>query len=538
MAGKNQNFLRGALSLSIATVAVKVIGALYKVPIQNLLGAEGSGLYNVAYNIYAFLFVLATAGLPVAISKMVSESTATGRNDTKRIFSVAFILFLGIGSAGALFMFFGADWLASLQSAEDAAWAIRAVAPSVFLIVFICPYRGVCQGLGDMKPTAVSQVIEAFGKLLFGTGLTFIALTVIIPSDGTAENARLRNATGSAMAILGVSAGILFSAVYLVLRNRRAGLIRSGGGSGRRRSVILKEMISVAIPITLGSAVISITNLIDSGLTRGLLVSGAGFGEAARDRYHGAYTWALTLFNLPGSFVLTLAVSLLPAIAAYRIRRDNPGIVRTTRSAFAVTALMGMPAGMGFVFLAKPILSLLYSDAESVGIAAPLLQVLGIAVIFVCIVTVSNSVLQSMGMVYVPIVTMAIGSAVKLICTYTLVSDPDIQINGAPIGTVACFVIVALLNLTAVIRVTGAGLTLLKEFLKPLVAAVGMGLIALGNYHFFHYFLQNGNIAVILAMGAGLLSYFILLILIKGLPKRDLELLPGGMKLAKILRIQ
>ncbi len=410
MAGKSQNFLRGALSLSIATAAVKIIGALYKVPIQNLLGTEGSGLYNVAYNIYALLFVLATAGLPVAISKMVSESVTAGRNDAHRIFSVAFTLFLCIGTAGAIFVFIGADWLALMMNAEDAAWAIRAIAPSVFLIVFICPYRGYYQGHGNMKPTAVSQVIEAFGKLVFGTGLTFVVLKVIIPADSTAENVRLRNSAGSSVAILGVSAGILFSAIYLILRSRKEGLRRTGGG-GRKRSVILREMVSVAIPITLGSAVLSVTNLIDSGLTRGLLVSGAGFDAALRDDHYGAYTWALTLFNLPGSFVITLAVSLLPAIAAYRVQRDNAGVVRTTRSAVGVTALLGMPAGAGFLFLSKPILSLLYTDPAGVEIAAPLLRVLGVAVIFVCIVTVTNSVLQSMGMVYIPIVTMAVGSA-------------------------------------------------------------------------------------------------------------------------------
>ncbi|MDR1668965.1 MAG: polysaccharide biosynthesis protein [Oscillospiraceae bacterium] len=538
MASKNQNFLRGALSLSIATALVKIIGALYKVPIQNLLGEEGSSLYSVAYNIYAFLFVLATAGLPVAISKMVSESAASGRSDTRRIFSVAFTLFLCIGTAGALFMFFGADWLAGLMNAEDAAWAIRAVAPSVFLVVFICPYRGVYQGHGDMKPTAVSQVIEAFGKLVFGTGLTFLALKVIIPADGTLENARIRNTAGSAMAILGVSAGILFSAVYLILRSRKEGLGRSGG-SGRRRSVILREMVSVAIPITLGSAVLSVTNIIDTGLTRGLLQNGAGFSAQVRDQYHGAYTWAITLFNLPGSFVITLAVSLIPAIAAYRVQRNNAGVIRTTRSAVSVTALIGMPAGAGFIFLAKPILSLLYgANPEGVKIAAPLLQVLGVAVIFVCIVTVTNSVLQSMGMVYIPIVTMLIGSVAKIICTYTLVGHPDIHINGAPIGTLACYVIVAILNLVIVIRVTRVGLSLLSEFVKPLFTAAVMGFVALGCYYFFHYLTSSNTVSVILAMGAGFVSYVVILLLIGGLPKRELELLPGGAKLAKILQIK
>ncbi|MDR0293369.1 MAG: polysaccharide biosynthesis protein [Oscillospiraceae bacterium] len=540
MAGKSQNFLRGALSLSAATAAVKVIGALYKIPIQRVLGADGSSLYYVAYNIYTFIFVLATAGLPVAISKMVSESRTAGRSDAERIFSVAFSLFLVIGTAGALFILLGADWIAARMHAEEAVWAIRAIAPSIFLVVFISPYRGYYQGHGNMTPTAVSQVLEALGKLIFGVSLTAFVLYVIIPADGTEANHTARNTFGPAAAILGVSAGVLLAALYLIFRSRGQRL-RKVRGSGRPRGEILREMVGVAIPITLGSAVLNVTNLIDSGLTRGLLVSGAGYTESRRDFYHGAYTWAATLYNLPSAFVLTIAVSLLPAIAACRVRRDRQGVITTTRSAIRVTALLGMPAGVGFFCLAGPILNLLYGggekEAEAIRIAAPLLRTLGIAVIFVCIVTVSNSILQSLGLVTIPIVTMAAGSAAKLICTYALVGNPAVHINGVPIGTVVCFGLIAVLNLGIVIKATGAGVALLGEMVKPFLAAAGMGVIALGCYHFFAYFLGE-RIGVVLAIGAGGLSYALLLILIKGVPKRDLELLPGGARLAQKLQIR
>ncbi|MDR0324884.1 MAG: polysaccharide biosynthesis protein [Oscillospiraceae bacterium] len=541
MPGKSQNFLRGALSLSIATAAVKIIGALYKIPIQNLLGEGGSSLYYVAYSIYTFLFVLATAGLPVAISKMVSESRTAGRNDAERIFSVAFSLFLVIGTAGALFMLLGAEWIAAWMNAEEAAWAIRAIAPSVFLIVFICPYRGYYQGHGNMIPTAVSQVLEALGKLIFGVGLTAAVLYVIIPAeikDDIVINQAERNAFGSAAAILGVSVGILMSAAYLIISSRKLEFGKAKRRPGRRRREILREMVMVAVPITLSAAIISVTNLIDSGLTRGLLVSGAGFTESVRDIYHGSYTWAATLYTLPTAFVLTIAVSLLPAIAAYRVQRDRQGVVRTTRSAIRVTALLGMPASVGFFILPEPILNLLYnSKPEGVEIAAPLLKMLGIAVIFVCIVTVTNAILQSLGMVFIPIFTMTVGAAAKIICTYLLVGSPEFHINGAPIGTVICFALIAVLNLIIVMRASGSGIALLSEMGKPLLAALAMGAIALGNYYFFSHFLGSRP-GVVLAIAAGGLSYAVLLILIGGVPKRDLELLPGGVKLARILQIR
>jgi stage V sporulation protein B len=233
-----------------------------------------------------------------------------------------------------------------------------------------------------------------------------------------------------------------------------------------------------------------------------------------------------------------LAFSLLPAIAAFRVQDDREGVVRTTRSAVRVTALLGMPAAAGFIVLPGPLLNLLYgANPRGVGIATPLLQMLGIAVVFICIVTVTNAILQSLGLVHIPVITMAFGSAAKLACTYLLVGNPDIHINGAPIGTVICFGLIAMLNLIVVIKATGSGTALLSEFGKPLFAAAVMGIIALGCHYFFANFLGQ-RMGVVLAMGAGALSYGILLILINGIPKRDLELLPGGVKLAKILQIK
>lgn len=532
---KSQNFLRGAFFLSLATAAVKIIGALYKIPILGLLG-DGSSTYGVAYNLYAAVFVIATAGLPVAISKMVSESRTTGKDDTERIFSVAFHVFLVIGTAASLFILFFADWIAALMGSEDAVWAIRAIAPSVFLIVFICPYRGYYQGHGNMMPTAVSQVIEAVGKLIFGVGLTVMVLYVFFPESSFSQSER--EGFGAAAAILGVSAGILFSAVYLILRSRGHNLSPSPKKrGGRSRKKILKEMVSIAIPITLSSSILSITTLIDTGMILRLLVSGAGFTAELSKTYHSAYIWATTLYALPSAFVVTIAVSLLPALAAFRVKRDRKGLIRTTRSAIRVTSLLGMPAAVGFIVLPGPLLNLLYGAGSRTDIAAELLQVLGVAVVFVCIVTVTNSILQSIGLVTIPILTMAVGATAKLLCTYFLVSNPSVHINGAPIGTVICFGLIALLNTIIVMRATEVGIGLLSELGKPLIASAGMGAIALGCFYFFSYFLGE-KAGVILAVGSGALAYFIILILIKGVPKRDVDLLPGGAKIAKLFHIR
>lgn len=535
-----QNFLHGALNLSIATALVKVVGMFYKLPIQNLLTEQGAAQYDVAYRIYSTIYVLATAGLPVAISKMVSESESRGRNESHRIFQVAIYMFLIVGLIGSGIMFFGADIIAGWMNAPGASPGIRAVAPSVLLAAFICPYRGYYQGRGNMTPTAVSQVMEAVGKLLFGVGLTFATLTFIIPEDTLAETAQKRDIYGAAAAIMGVSVGMLLGVFYMLWRSRKQHLFRKEQIRGERlraRGSIAREMLSVAIPITLSSSVLSIANLIDAGLVRSSLLNGAGFSVADLDLYTGSYSYAVTLYNLPTAFIMTLSVSLLPAIAAARVRRDYDTVRGTVKSALRVTALIGMPMASGLICLAGPILGLLYpSRPVGVAIATPLMQVLGVAIIFACTVTVSNSVLQSLGLVNIPIITMAAGCAVKIVCTFVLVSNPGIHINGAPIGTVACFALISILNLLLIIRVTGSKISLLGVLVKPLAASACMGVIALGCFFFFRQFIGE-KIGALLAIVSGVSAYFILLLLLRGLPREDVEMLPGGRKIANFLKL-
>jgi len=283
-----------------------------------------------------------------------------------------------------------------------------------------------------------------------------------------------------------------------------------------------------------------VTNLIDLGMIHNLLVDNARFTTAHIHMYMGSYAYATTLFNLPAAFIVAIAISLLPAVTAFKVQGNYQGMRQTVRSAVRVTALLAAPAAVGYITLAEPILSLLYSQRVATGgvaIAAPLLQMLGVAVIFVCIVTVTNSILQALGLIWVPIVTMGVGCLAKIICTYVLVSNPEIHINGGPIGTVVCYGIITTLNLAVILRVTRLGHKLLGEFVRPLFAAALMGAIAVGSFLFWSRFL-GGRPAVVPAIAMGALAYGILLVILGGLQRQDLELLPGGRKLARMLRIQ
>ncbi|GHU60258.1 stage V sporulation protein B [Clostridia bacterium] len=529
-----RSFLQGALILSIATALVKIIGAVFKIPLANLIGGSGMAHFNTAYTIYNVLLVISTAGLPVALSKMIAESRARGRTlEIKRIVGVARTAFMAVGLAGAAFMFFMAQPLADLMANEKGSTAIMTLAPAVFFVAMMSVYRGYFQGMSDMVPTAVSQVIEALFKLAVGFSLAWLLKLWGFPMEICAAGG-----------IGGVALGTGLGFVYIYLASKFRGRPKKQknlepGGESRSRKRLLKDLVVLAVPITLGASVLSLVNFIDTLLVMNRLQSPAGFSEEAALNLYGSYTGlAQTMFNLPGAFIVTIAVSIIPAISAALARNDHGGAARTIESAMRINMLLSMPAGFGLAALSYPILSLLFfSVPGEVAIASPLLTILGAAVILNAVVLVSNAVLQAYGRVRLPVYSMAIGGAVKIAVNFVLVGDPAININGAPIGTVCCYGVIAVINIGFMIRYSEAKLRLSSVFLRPMIAAAVMAGAAWSVNAALSRVVSQ-RISVLAAIAVGGILYLILAILIRAVTKEDMRLLPKGEKLAKILRIK
>ena len=316
---KKQGFVQGALILAAASLIVKIIGAVYKIPLRRfILDAEGIGLYNSAYTIYNVLFIIATAGIPVAISKMISESIVKENyRETARIYRVSKILLTVIGLLGTAIMFFGAGIFAQLISAPSATYPIMALAPSLFFVCIMSAYRGF-----NMTPTAVSEIIESTGKLVLGLVLAYIMLPF-------GKN------FSAAGAILGVSTGTFIGAVYLFAFNRKnkrelKALIKNSDEKEQRTTKqILKRLLTLAIPITIGSTVFTLATVIDLGMIMNQLKA-LGYDETTRVRMYGYYASdAVTMFNMPTTVISTLGVSIVPAIAG-ALAIGNKKEARTT----------------------------------------------------------------------------------------------------------------------------------------------------------------------------------------------------------------
>lgn len=517
------NFLIGAFVIAVSHILVKVIGAIYKIPLDGLiLKTEGMGIYSSSYTIYNWLFVVSTAGLPVAISKMVAEARALGRmKESEKIFRISKILLFCVGLCAFLIMFLFAVPFSKLIQAPSSYLTMMVMAPSLFFVAMASSYRGYYQGQENMFPTALSEVIEALCKLIFGLSFAYYAMKIYNEPY-----------IGSAGAIAGITMGTVFSFLFLIIYHRRKKevyKISTFDDTVSSAKSILKRLIKLAVPVTLGVSVFTLTSLIDTAMVMNQLY-GLGYTEAERLSMFGYLNRAITLFNLPPTVIASIAISIVPAIAAAIAVKDDQAAGRNVKSALRITVLIAMPCAAGLSSLAKPILSLLYND----GNYSFLLNVMGIATLFVTVVQVSNAMLQAYSRPWIPVRNMLIGGIVKVVVNLLLVSRPEININGAPIGTTLCYFTVMSLNIISIKKYTGIKFGITGFVVKPLILGIVTALSAFYSYKAFAIFAGN-LISTAGAICVAVVCYGVCMLAIKAIDKDDVRLLPKGEKILKIL---
>ena len=544
MAKPNKNsFFGGAAILAVAIVAVKILGALYKIPLGYLLTDAAFADFNNAYYIYGVMLLISTGGLPATVSKLVSEANALDRgNQIQKTLRVAVVAFSVIGLVCSAIMVLFPAQLADLMNNTHSRWSIMVLGPAV---LFLCPLsamRGYFQGHAQMVPTAISQVIEAAGKMIFGLTLAYILL---------------RNGADESVCAAGAIAGITISSVISCLfvffcyrRHRRNA--PPAADTPDSTGAILKTLLVIAIPITLSSSVMSVADLIDTSLVQGRLQEAAGYTEAATRTLKGVYDKAVTIYNLPSQFMLALTLSVIPAVSAALSLKDYKQGAQVSETALRTTALLIIPAGAGLFVLGEPIIRLLYPTTD-VELAGWCLSALAFGAVFVCLMQISHSILQAYHLMTIPLITTIIGCVLKFIITYTLVAIPDINIRGAAYSTICCFGLVTLLNLLYIRFKLPESPRYSRVFLKPLGCAIVMGIVVWGVYHLAEMVLPHvgpfGNEAGALsglgnaaAVGGsiliGVVVYFAMVLVTHAISKDDVALMPKGDKIAKLLHIR
>ena len=555
--GKKQNFLHGAALLALATAVVKLIGAFYKIPLKMIIGDQGYGYFTTAYDIYSVLLMISTAGLPIAMSRMISQSHSLGNyNQVRRVYKTSRNIFLILGLVSSLLMVIGCKWLANIMEQPDAWAAILCLGPCALLMGFMSTFRGFFQGQENMRPTSRSQMLEAVFKLIVGLAAAFLFMRL---------TSSVALAAGGA--ILGVTVSCLVSAIYLYSKFRPAYReLPQTEDTPRSFGATAKQLLAIAVPITIGSAGLQLLTVVETGLYMDrvvelidtnryalplveilkteLLAEGALAAELPNKvaaSLKGIYNFAQTIFNMPCAFIIPITASVLPAITAQLTLKQNDSVRSTEESAARITGLLSLPCTVGLCILAGPVMSLLggYSG-EKLQFATHMMLMLGACIFLYAIIQYTNVVLQSHGYAHIPVINMLSCGAVKLLAVYILSGNPSLGIYGVPIGTILCYAAIGVLNLAAIAIKVPQKPRLLRNLLRPVLPAAVMGVFVYAVYWALTKILGPDTSSVILCgvpVVVGVVVYVVAIAAFKTVKREDCLLLPKGEKIAKLLRL-
>ena len=529
---KKQNFMHGAAILTIGVMIMKVLGAIYKVPLANILGDYGYGLFLATYNVYNIFFTLSTAGLPVALSRLIAEADANGLEVRKeKTFRTAIGTFAVIGILFSSIMFFGNGWLAeSYLRKPDAALSVRAMAPAIFLVCLVSAYRGYCQGNGNMIPTTVDEVLEVLFKVI--SGLIIAGLLVKAGYDLP---------VASAGAILGVSIGSVVSLGYmLIYKKKHYPAVRDRSGKTESTGQIIMDILRIGIPISLGASIMAILSSLDPGICESRLAA-AGFSKYDAGVLYGVYAKVQTLFNLPAAFMTPLTIAIVPAVAGAMAIGKKAEAEKTSEDAMRVASVISMPMGVGLSVLSYPIVNVLYPNSNAAG--PGLLSIMGIASFFICLVLMENAILQASGKEKLPMVALISGSLLKILINWIIIPIPSVNIYGAPIGTLFGYCCMAVLDYIFIRKALGENPHLGKVLGRPLFCSVLMGASAFGVYSLCSRLIGTSGtlkmfVSMVLAVLAGVIIYAVAVIRSRAITNEDMKLIPGGEKLGRLLHMK
>ncbi len=531
-ANKKQTFLHGAALLAFATAVVKIIGAFYKIPLKMIIGDQGYGYFVTAYDIYTVLLMICTAGLPIAMSRLISQASALGHyNQVRRVYATARGIFLGLGVVSTALMMGFAHQLAAFQKQPDAWAAIFCLGPCALLMCVMSTYRGFFQGQGNMRPTSNSQILEAVFKLFIGLALAFFVMK-------TTKSV----AYAAGAAILGVTVSCLASAIYLNRQQRPAYReLPVTQDSPISFGATAKQLLAIAVPITIGSAGLQVLTVIETNLYMGQLLTANGMSQTQADITKGIYNMTQTVFNMPCAFMMPITTSVLPAITALLATGDHAGSKATTESAARITGLLSLPCALGLSILSAPVMALLggYQGAN-LALAGTILAILGVNVFFYGLIQYTNVILQSHGYAHIPVINTLICGVMKLVVVYLLVGNPNIGIVGAPIGMLLCYLCIGVMNLIAIGRVVPQKPAIVRNLLRPLPPALLMGAAVWCVYRILLILPGLGSSRLILCgvpVAVGIAVYLVGIVLFKAIRREDCLLLPKGYKISKFLRL-
>lgn len=520
---KKQSFIRGAFVLGICGFIGKFLGAVYRIPLTNILGSEGMGLYQMVFPLYTLLLTISSSGLPSAISRLIAERLALNdRQGGSKLFGAALLTLFIFGALCTVIIFILGKYIAQAQGNPDAAYAYMAIAPSLLLVALISAFRGYFQGWQNMIPSAISQITEQAVKMGMGLFLAY-------------RFQKYGIAYAAMGAVIGISLSEFITLVILALqywadKGKLKPLIKD---LGKNTALIY----SVSIPITLGGIVLPLTQLIDSILIINLLTRAGETVRTATSLYGLSTGPVNSLINMPVVLSLAIGAAIIPAVSAARVRGDTGDAARKSALGMKLTMLIALPSSVGLLVLARPIIDLLYSRGLNSGVidepavTAALLMMLSASVLFIAFIQVSTSILQAVKHNYIPVINLGIGAALKIV--FNILLTPKMGIYGSAVATLICYGTAFILDLFFLLKYCPLDIRLREFFVIPVLSTAVMGALCFFIMAILPRFV-GANIAVIIAILVSVLAYILMLAVLGAFTEEELGNMPGAKKFLRL----
>lgn len=519
---KKNNFVGSAVFFAVAGIIIKILGAVYKIVLGNesFLGTIGVSYVAVTYPYYNVLLAIATAGIPVAIAKMVSTHNARGELQEKEdLFRLVRKLMAITGAVLALILYLASPAICRATGFDDAVYTMRTIAIAILVVPYMATYRGYFQGHGDLKPFGISQIIEQLCRVALG----LLFATLLYPYG--IEYA-------AAGAVLGTGLGAVFSAVFLwayarVFKKKRS--YSEGRNIGLREGMpIIKRVLYYAIPISIGASVMPLIEMVDGFIIKTGLLRLGYVDDMATTFYSYHAFYSESVINFPIILFVALQLSVLPAVSSLLAVGDREKMSKTIKIALKLTVMVSVAASVGLFVLAKPVLMFLWPGLSEMHDKTELiLRIMCVALFFVSIYQSTSGVMQGMGLHIRNAVHLLIGAIIKAVFSYVLIAMPSVNILSASISTTIAFFVAASLNLISLKRRAGLDLNVFKLAFKPLISALIMGVVVHFSYAFAIVRFSNA-ISTLLSVGIGAALYFVLVLALRFLERDDLEFLPAS----------
>ena len=529
------SFIKQAAILAFAGIIVRIIGFLYRLPLTNMIGDTGNGIYSAGYYIYTFLLILSSAGLPAAISKMVSERIALNEyKNAHKVFKVSLLVSSSLGFIFMIIMYIFAKPISNIVKSPDSYWCIVSLSPTLFIVAIMSAYRGYFQGMNTMVPTSISQIVEQVFNAIFSVYLAYIFLKIGV-SDGE-KNIVLGAAGGTVGTGIGALAGLIIMIVsYFLIRKEIKKRIFNEKHKYRidKNINIFLTLMRTAIPIITGTAIFSITNLADMIMVMDRLnIAGFSYDESLvlYGQLSGKY---VTLTTLPVSITTAMATATIPSIAASLKLNEKEVLKNKMSLTFKIAMILSIPSAIGIGVLGSPIIKMLFPKADDGG---ALLTVGSISIIFLALCQIITGILQGIGSLDIPVKGALLGAIVKIILNYFLIANPRINVLGAVISTTACYMVASFYNIKSFTNITKVKFNYTQSIIKPLIASTIMGIICIVVYKLSIMILLGNNISTIISIIFGIFSYALILIFIRGIREEELSYIPMGGRIKKLLK--